>query len=246
MKKASAIRIAALAILAGAAGAVLTFVPVTEHLTDFLSWVRNIGPWGPVFLAVAYVPAALFFLPGSLLTLGSGFAFGVLAGTVAVSVGSTVGAALAFLAGRTLSRDFVESKVASNPRFVAIDRAVGREGFKIVLLTRLSPVFPYNLLNYAFGLTKVSFRDYVLASWIGMLPGTLMYVYLGSAVKSLADLAAGNVEGGLGQKILFTLGLMATVMVTSVVTRVARRSLEETLPPRERSETVALEGKANA
>jgi uncharacterized membrane protein YdjX (TVP38/TMEM64 family) len=195
---------------------------------------------------VAYVPAALLFLPGSILTLGAGFAFGVAAGTASVSIGSTAGAALAFLSGRTLARSFIESKVSGNPKFLAIDRAVGREGFKIVLLTRLSPVFPFNLLNYAFGLTKVSFRDYVLASWIGMLPGTLMYVYLGSAVKSLAELAAGNVEGGLGQKALFAVGLVATVVVTTFVTRIAKRALEVSLPVTDTSKKHALEREAHA
>ena len=105
--------------------------------------------------------------------------------------------------GRTLARGFIEAKISHNPRFRAIDQAVKHEGFKIVLLTRLSPVFPFNLLNYAFGLTPVSLRDYFLASWIGMLPGTVMYVYLGSAAKNLADLAAGKVEGGTGQQALF-------------------------------------------
>ncbi len=246
MKKSSLARIAFLATLVAAIGVILAFVPVKDYLTSFLAWVQGIGPWGPAFLAIAYVPAAVLFLPGSILTLGAGFAFGVLAGTIAVSIGSTVGAALAFLAGRTLARSFIEAKVAGNPKFLAIDRAVGKEGFKIVLLTRLSPVFPFNLLNYAFGLTKVSFRDYFFASWIGMLPGTLMYVYLGSAVKSLADLAAGNVEGGLGQKVLFGVGLVATVAVTTLVTRIAKRALEDSLPETEVAEPQALEGKAHA
>ncbi len=247
MKKSSLARVAVLVALVATVAVVLAFVPVKDYLTDFLAWVQDIGPWGPVFLAIVYVPAAVLFLPGSILTLGAGFAFGVIPGTIAVSIGSTVGAALAFLAGRTLARSFIEAKVAGNSKFLTIDRAVGREGFKIVLLTRLSPVFPFNLLNYAFGLTKVSFRDYFLASWIGMLPGTLMYVYLGSAVKSLADLAAGNVEGGLGQKVLFAVGLVATVAVTTLVTRIAKRALEDSLPETEVSEPqAALEGKAHA
>jgi uncharacterized membrane protein YdjX (TVP38/TMEM64 family) len=124
-----------------------------------------------------------------------------------------------------LARGFIERRIAAHPRFAALDRAVGRQGFKIVLLTRLSPLFPFNVLNYAYGLTRVSLRDYVLASWMGMLPATILYVYLGSAAKSLADVSAGRVEGGAGQTVLFFLGLAATVVVTVYISRLARREL---------------------
>ncbi len=148
-------------------------------------------------------------------------------GSVAVSVGSVLGATAAFLVGRTLLRGSIERRIASYPRFQAIDRAVGEQGFKIVLLTRLSPIFPFNLLNYAFGLTNVRLWQYVLASWIGMLPGTVMYVYLGSALKSLADVAAGAPEGGTPQTVFFVVGLVMTIVATVVVTRVASRALNE-------------------
>jgi len=230
MKPSSIFRIVTLAVLIVSIGASLFLLPTQEYLSWFLAWVQRIGPWGAVLLGAAYIPAALLFVPGSLLTLGAGFALGVGLGTVAVSIGSTLGASAAFLAGRTLARGFIEAKISHNPRFRAIDQAVKHEGFKIVLLTRLSPVFPFNLLNYAFGLTPVSLRDYFLASWIGMLPGTVMYVYLGSAAKNLADLAAGKVEGGTGQQVLFGVGLLATVAVTVAVTRVAKRALTAVVP----------------
>jgi len=230
MKPSSLFRIVTLAVLIVSIGASLFLLPTQEYLSQFLAWVQRIGPWGAVLLGAAYIPAALLFVPGSLLTLGAGFALGVGLGTVAVSIGSTLGASAAFLAGRTLARGFIEAKISHNPRFRAIDQAVKHEGFKIVLLTRLSPVFPFNLLNYAFGLTPVSLRDYFLASWIGMLPGTVMYVYLGSAAKNLADLAAGKVEGGTGQQALFGVGLLATVAVTVAVTRVAKRALTAVVP----------------
>ncbi len=201
-----------------------------DTLASFLGWVQGIGPWGAVLFAAAYIPAAVLLVPGSLLTVGAGFVFGVVKGTVIVSLGSTAGAAAAFLVGRSIARDWVASRLAGRPKMAAIGRAVETEGFKIILLTRLSPVLPFNLLNYAFGLTAVPFRTYVCGSWIGMLPGTIMYVYLGSAASSLAALAAGEQPRAPGQQILFALGLAATVAATIIVTRTARRALNEIAP----------------
>ena len=143
--------------------------------------------------------------------------------------GSTLGAAASFLVGRFLARDAIAKKVEGNERFAAIDRAVGREGFKIVLLTRLSPIFPYNLLNYVYGLTKVGFWQFVLASWLGMMPGTVLFVYLGTAAGDLAGAGAGNAGGaGLALKLV---GLAATIAVTVVITRVAKKALNEATKP---------------
>jgi uncharacterized membrane protein YdjX (TVP38/TMEM64 family) len=198
-----------------------------DTLASFLEWVQSVGPWGAVLFAAAYVPAAVLLVPGSLLTLGAGFVFGLVKGTVIVSVGSTAGAAAAFIVGRSIARDWIERRLAGRPKMAAIARAVETEGFKIVLLTRLSPILPFNLLNYAFALTAVPFRKYVLASWIGMLPGTIMYVYLGSAANSLAAILSGDQARSAGQQILFVIGLAATVAATIIVTRTARRALDE-------------------
>ena len=179
MKKPSILRLTAALLLVTAMGVGFFLLPIRDYMSQFLEQVKEMGTLGPVLLAALYIPACLLFLPGWILTMGAGFAFGVVRGTIAVSVGSTLGAVAAFLVGRTLARDWIEQKVAGNARFRAIDQAVGQQGFKIVLLTRLSPIFPFNLLNYAFGITRVSLRDYVLASWIGMLPATVMYVYFG-------------------------------------------------------------------
>src|SRR5918999_2625750 len=176
-----------------------------DTLASFFAWVQGIGPWGAVLFAAAYVPAAVLLVPGSLLTLGAGFVFGVVKGTVIVSLGSTAGAAAAFIVGRSIARDWVARRLAGRPKLAAIGRAVEIEGFKVVLLTRLSPVLPFNVLNYAFGLTAVPFRTYLLASWIGMLPGTIMYVYLGSAARSLATLLSGETPRSAGQQALFVL-----------------------------------------
>lgn len=200
------------------------FLPVKDYLLAMLDWTSGLGVWGPAFVAAFYVAACVLLLPGSVLTLGAGFLFGVVTGTVTVSIGSTLGACAAFVVGRTLARGWIEQKVAARPKFAAIDRAVGVQGFKIVLLTRLSPIFPFNLLNYAYGLTKVKFWQYALASWVGMLPGTVMYVYLGSGLRSLTEAAAGQSNGPL-QRILFFVGLGVTVVVVVLVTHLARKAL---------------------
>lgn len=230
MQKATLVRLGALVVLSVVIIATLLYRDeVTAQFAQYLDDVQDLGSWGPVLLAAAYVPACLFFVPGTLLTLAAGYAFGPVLGTLTVSAGSVAGASAAFFTGRYLARDWVETRVRRNPRFRAIDQAVAEQGFKIVLLTRLSPAFPFNLLNYAYGLTRVRFRDYLLASWIGMLPGTAMYVYLGSLVKNVADLIAGKVERTTGQNVLFVVGLIATVVVTVSITRVARKALDQAI-----------------
>ncbi len=233
MKVSSTIRLIAITLLIAAMMTTLFFLPVKNYLDGFLEWVRGMGMWGPLLVGAVYVLAAILFLPGWPLTLGAGFVFGVVVGTITVSLASTLGASAAFLLGRTLARDWVQHKIARSPKFQALDKAVKQKGFLIVLLVRLSPVFPYNVLNYALGLTQVSFRDYMLASWLGMLPATVMYVYLGSTLKSLADLVSGKIEGGVAQKVLFGIGLAAAVAVTVFVTRLARNALKETVPMQE-------------
>jgi pyruvate/2-oxoglutarate dehydrogenase complex dihydrolipoamide dehydrogenase (E3) component/uncharacterized membrane protein YdjX (TVP38/TMEM64 family) len=198
-------------------------------LLDFVAWVRGAGAAGMVAFAVTYVVATVLFLPGLILTLGAGFAYGVAVGVPLVWVSANLGAVAAFLLGRTVLRDTIARRVEANPRFAAIDRAVAREGLKIVLLTRLSPVFPFNLLNYAYGLTRVSLRDYAIGSLVGMLPASILFVYVGSLVTNLADLSAGGSAGGGGtaQRVFFFAGLGVAGLVVAVVTRVARRALDE-------------------
>ena len=175
----------------------------------------------------AYILACVFAIPGFILTLGAGILFGLALGFVIVSISSTLGASASFLIGRYLARDWVAIKMEANPKFKVLDKAVAKEGWKIVGLARLSPVFPFNVLNYAFGLTNVRLRDFVLASWIGMFPGTVLYVSIGSAAKNLSDIAAGRSEGGIGQKVLFGVGLLATLVVTIVLARIAKKALAD-------------------
>lgn len=197
-----------------------------EGLIGALNWVDGLGVVGGLAFIAIYIVATVAFLPGSILTLGAGVIFGVGMGAVYVFVGATLGAIAAFWVGRYLARDWVSRKIEGNATFSAIDRAVAEEGFKIVLLTRLSPVFPFNLLNYAFGLTGVSLKSYALGS-IGMIPGTLMYVYIGSLAGDLARLGTESPDANpVAQWGLRLIGLVATVAVTVYITRIARQALD--------------------
>ncbi len=198
-----------------------------QWLLNALEWINNQGAVGGIVFMLLYIVATVAFLPGSILTLGAGVVFGVFLGSLYVFIGATIGATAAFLVGRYLARGWVANKIAGNQKFAAIDRAVGREGLKIVLLTRLSPVFPFNLLNYAYGLTGVSLKDYFFGS-VGMLPGTIMYVYLGSLAGNLATLGAGQQTSNPAVEwTIRIVGLIATVAVTVYVTKIARKALDE-------------------
>ncbi|NEP78613.1 MAG: TVP38/TMEM64 family protein [Okeania sp. SIO3C4] len=198
-----------------------------QLLINALDWIETLGPWGPIAFIIIYILATVLFLPGSLLTLGAGLLFGPIFGSIYVSVASTIGATCAFLVGRYLARSWVSQQIEGNQNFKAIDEAVADEGWKIVGLTRLSPIFPFNLLNYAFGLTQVSLRDYFSASWIGMMPGTVMYVYLGSLAGSLATLGTEGRTRTTAEWILYGVGLIATIAVTVYVTKIARKALQK-------------------
>lgn len=198
-------------------------------LTTALQWIEGLGDIGALAFIGLYIVATVAFLPGSALTLGAGVVFGVVMGSVYVFIGATIGATVAFLVGRYVARGWVAQKIAGDRKFQAIDEAVGREGFKIVLLTRLSPIFPFNLLNYAYGVTGVALKDYVLAS-IGMIPGTVMYVYLGSLAGSLATLGTeSRPDNPQLQWAIRIIGAIATVAVTIYVSTVARKALAEVL-----------------
>jgi uncharacterized membrane protein YdjX (TVP38/TMEM64 family) len=193
----------------------------------FSAWVERLGTWGPIVFVVGYALGTVAFVPGSLLTLAAGAIFGLVKGTALVLVAATLGASAAFLIGRYLARGSVERRLAGNARFAALDRAVGAQGRRIVFLLRLSPVFPFTLLNYALGLTRVRFADYLVAS-IGMVPGTVLYVYSGTLVGDVARLATGGpVRRGPASWVVSAIGLLATLAVTTLVARTARRALVE-------------------
>jgi uncharacterized membrane protein YdjX (TVP38/TMEM64 family) len=198
-----------------------------EFLRNALQWIDSLGSVGAFAFILIYITATVAFVPGTILTLGSGVIFGVFLGSIYVFIGATLGATAAFLVGRYLARNWVAKKIAGNQKFAAIDQAVGREGLKIVLLTRLSPVFPFNLLNYAFGITGVSLPDYFFGS-VGMIPGTIMYVYIGSLAGNLAMIGtATQTTNQTLTWILRIVGFMATVAVTIYVTKIAKAALEK-------------------
>lgn len=200
---------------------------INHTLKDILLWVDSLGTWGVIIFMLVYIIATILFISGALLTLGAGASFGVIKGSIVVSIASTLAATAAFLIGRYLARGWVAKQIESKPSFQAIDAAVAKEGWKIVGLTRLSPIFPFVFSNYAFGITRVSLKDYVLASWIGMMPGTILYVYIGSLAKDVATLGISGERPGSIQWTIRIIGFIATVAVTVYITKIAKKVLNE-------------------
>ncbi|MCA2658339.1 MAG: TVP38/TMEM64 family protein [Microcystis sp. M049S2] len=207
-----------------ASAAPIGFNPQTI-LFHTLTWVDSLGAVGAIAFIIIYILATVAFFPGSILTLGAGVVFGVVLGSFYVFIGATIGATAAFLVGRYLARGWVAEKIQGNNKFQAIDEAVRKEGLKIVLLTRLSPIFPFTLLNYAYGVTGVSLKDYLLGC-AGMIPGTIMYVYIGSLAGNLATIGtSAPATNPALQWTIRLIGFIATVAVTFYVTKIARQAL---------------------
>jgi len=207
----------------------MRFLPVQQWLKSFNDWVGQMGVVGVFIFIGVYVLATVLLAPGSILTIGAGFAFGLWKGFLAVSVGATLGASLAFLIGRFIARDKVEAIARRNETFREIDNAIGEEGAKLIFLLRLSPVIPFNLSNYFYGLTAVRFWPYALASWIGMMPGAFLYVYIGTAGRAAVLAAAGGeaIKRGWQYWTFLSVGLAATIAVTFWVTKIARSALRK-------------------
>jgi uncharacterized membrane protein YdjX (TVP38/TMEM64 family) len=205
---------------------------IQEIVRSVLIQIQDLGWWGPVAFVAIYNIATILFIPGSVLTLGGGVIFGLWWGSIYVFVASTLGATFAFLIGRYLSRDRVVKYMEAHPKFKALDRAVSKEGLKIVFLTRLCPLFPFNLLNYALGVTQVSLKDYILGSF-GMIPGTILYVYSGSLVGDIAAIGATtqseNPQLSAVKWLINIIGLIATLAVTVSLTRIASKALDESV-----------------
>jgi pyruvate/2-oxoglutarate dehydrogenase complex dihydrolipoamide dehydrogenase (E3) component/uncharacterized membrane protein YdjX (TVP38/TMEM64 family) len=212
-------------VLAAIVAGVL-FLPVRQWFMEFERYVKSLGAVGPVVVIFVYVLCTVLFIPGSVITVGAGTLFGLKTGFIVVILGANLGALCSFLLARSFLREKVAARAAANPKFRSLDQAIGRQGFKMVLLARLSPVFPFVLLNYFLGLTAVRVGAYVLANLIGMLPATFLFVYIGAAAR---DALAGQPDAAAGfyQQVLKYVGLAATVAVVVIVTRIARKALAE-------------------
>lgn len=217
-------------VVLAAIGLAIWLLPVAEWTMRLAERARSTGGTGVAIFVAAYIVSTVALLPGSILTLAAGFAYGPVWGLVIASPASVAGATTAFLLGRTFLRDWAQRKIGESARVRALDAAVARQGFTLVLLLRLSPLFPFSVLNYALSLSRVSLRTYVLASFIGMLPATALYVYLGSLAPAAAELASASQTGGTTRLALYGAGLIATIAVVVVGTRAAKRALDAELP----------------
>ena len=216
--------LAACAALAAAVYAAFRLIPAGTDLRSIERWAAGLGPAGPVVYGALYIAATLLLVPAIPLTLGAGFLFGLVWGSVVVSLASTAAAALAFLLARSIARLPIERIASGSPRFRAFDRAIARGGWKVVVLLRLSPIIPFSLSNYLYGLTALRFWPYVAASWIAMLPATILFVSLGAAGRTLT---LGEPRSA-GQWVLLAVGVVATAVVTVFLARTARRELART------------------
>ena len=188
-------------------------------LRDFQTWVASLGALGYVVYTLGYGIVGVFF-PASILTLGAGALFGVVGGTIVVAFGATIAAALAFLLARTILRKRVEAMAAKNPKFRAVDRAIASEGPKIVVLIRLSAIFPFLFVNYAFGLTGIRFVPYVVATFFGILPATVAFVYLGAAGAAVATQQNAR-------SLITLIGALIALGVSVYVGRIATRAIRK-------------------
>jgi uncharacterized membrane protein YdjX (TVP38/TMEM64 family) len=210
-----------LAVLLIALAAAWFVLPVSAWLKSFNQWVASLGALGYVIFAAVYVVGTVVLAPGSPLSIAAGLVFSGW-GLPLVIVAATIGAGLAFLVARYIARERVARMTEHRPKFKAVDRAVTEEGWKVVLLLRLSPLVPFNLQNYFFGVTDIRFWHYLAATFVGIIPGAALYVYLGAI-----GAAAGTRDSGSVLKwFFFGLGLLATVVVTVLITRKAKAKLD--------------------
>ncbi len=203
MNRPTALKVILGIALVGAVGFALTYRE-DFNVGALQGWIDSLGPWGPVAFIIAYGAATVLFLPGTVFTLAGGAMFGPLWGTMFNLTGATFGAVLAFLTARYVAADWVAAKVGG--RLARIIEGVEQEGWRFVAFTRLVPLFPFNVLNYAFGLTKIPLAVYAVTSAICMIPGGFAYTYLGYAGREAVAGGEGTIQKGL-----LALGLVALV-----------------------------------
>jgi uncharacterized membrane protein YdjX (TVP38/TMEM64 family) len=198
---------------------VLRWISNAGLLKRALDWIGELGPWGPVAFIIIYIVAVVLFVPASILTLGAGFVYGLGWGGVYVLIAATIAGNLTFVIARHFARDWMSRKTASHPKFKSVDDAIARDGWKIVALIRLAPIFPFAFMSYAFGLTRIPWRHYFLANF-AMIPGTMMYVYFGTVLNDLTQPVQKPpwVKWAVGA---------VTVIVVLYITRFAKRALTQ-------------------
>lgn len=215
--------VAAVVVFGSVAVAAGTGVLSPDSLVSLASWFESRGPSAVLLYSIFYFVLELVAVPALPLTLGSGYLFGVPIGTALVSVASTAAATASFLISRYGLRDYISGVATKYPRFRAMDRAIGREGFKFVFLLRLSPLLPFSISSYLYGLTSVNLQEYVLGSWLGMLPGTIAYVSAGAALSALTDISETK---HTVNPYLVGIGLAATIGVLFFIGRLAANAVE--------------------
>jgi uncharacterized membrane protein YdjX (TVP38/TMEM64 family) len=213
----------AVAAIAGLA-ALYHFLPIREWLEAFKHYVATLGPLGWILYVLAYALCCVLFIPASVLTLSAGAIFGVVKGSIIVLFGATLGAALSFLLARSVMRGKIEAMTASSAKFRALDRAITQEGWKIVALVRCALVFPFTYINYAFGLTGIGFWPYVLATFFGIIPGTIAFVYLGDAAGTAATATKAHTTALAIKIVGGVIALAVSLFVTRIATRAIRRA----------------------
>lgn len=217
----------ALAVVALVAAGAVLIVAEREFLHPLAIWFSELGAAAPAAFIGVYILLTVALVPNSFLTIASGALFGLVWGTVYSFAASVIGAGAAFLVSRHLVRDRLARRVVRNLRFQRIDRAICRDGLRVMLLIRLSPVFPFSLLNYALGLSRVRLRDYMLGS-ISMLPGTALYVYPGVVAGQVIAVGTGRAPPhDTGYWVTMSGGLVVTALAVVLLTRIARRALRE-------------------
>jgi uncharacterized membrane protein YdjX (TVP38/TMEM64 family) len=207
----------------------MRFFDLAGWARQALNWMRGLGAFGPLALIGLYIVACLTFFPGVLLTLGAGILYGVFWGSIYVMIGATLGASAAFLVARYAARKWMIARIGNHPKFKAIDRAISREGWKIVGLIRLSPLLPFILLNFLFGLTGVPFKEFFIATFVGISPAIILFVYIGSVLGDLTKLGTPLQNGPWSHAVAIG-GITITIVISFFVTRVARHALASRLP----------------
>jgi uncharacterized membrane protein YdjX (TVP38/TMEM64 family) len=189
-----------------------------------MEWIASSGWVGAVWFIVLYTLTCVFFLPGSILTIGAGAVYGFWFSTALVTISSTVGAAVNFLTSRYLARNWMQRKLGHSAKFRAFEKAVSSEGWRMILISRMSPIIPHSLVSYAGGLIRISFWKFTFASFVGFLPQSAAYTYVGAVVGKALRTSAGVTPHDPVTWAFYGLGLVATLVVTAITTRIARRS----------------------